>query len=143
MKTYVSDFVETREWLSEVSVRDVLEKRLQDEYEKVLKPEIDEFRNRLRDVDIATVAGALAIQVSIPSVLSTSGASLGLAIPPVGGLLAGAALALAPIFRDRRKAQREQKRSPMAYLMHLERDLKPRKLTDWNWERSRQFRPAT
>jgi hypothetical protein len=140
---YVADFVQSREWIGNVRETDVLERRLQDEYVRELKPQIDEYRAKLHDMNIATVAGALAVQVGVPSTLVAGASLLGLAINPVGGLLAGAALALVPIFLDRRKAQRELQSSPVAYLMRLEKELRPIELTNWIWRDARRFRPAT
>lgn len=139
---YMTEFVQTRQWLEDIRSTDVLEQRIQDEYERELKPQIDEFREKLRDVNIDTVLGAMAIQVSVPSVLTVGATLLGTTINPVGGLLAGAALALAQVLHDRRKAQQELQSSPMAYLMRIERDLRPRELTNWIWRDAVRLRPG-
>jgi hypothetical protein len=137
---YISEFLKPREWLAEIKDPAVLERRLQTEFEKELRPRMDEFRDKLRDVNIDTIWGALAIQVAVPSILAQGAALLGVAVNPIGGILAGAALALIPVLRDRRKAKRELRSSPVAYLQRVEKDLKPHQLAGWIWQGSQAFK---
>jgi hypothetical protein len=137
---FIAEFLKPREWLTDIKDPDVLQQRLQSEYEKELKPKFDDFGEKLRDVKINTVTGALAIQVAVPSVISQVAPLLGLVVNPIAGLAVGVALALIPVSRDRRKAQQELKSSPVSYLMRIEEGLRPRTLTNWILEGSRRFR---
>jgi hypothetical protein len=81
---------------------------------------VSELREKHRDVGIDTVVSAMMIQVAIPSVVAQGAAALGIIANPIGALVAGAALALVPVLRDRRKREQELKTSDVAYLMRIE-----------------------
>jgi hypothetical protein len=117
-----------------------LNQRLESEYEKELKPKLAELREKLSEVKIETVTGALGIQIGVPSVVTQAAPLLGIVANPIAALAAGVALALIPVLRNRRKAQQEIKNSPVAYLMRVEENLLPRELTSWIWQRAKAFR---
>jgi hypothetical protein len=136
---YLTDFVKPREWLQDVQDSTVLEQRLEAEYEKVLKPKVNELRQKLQDVNIDTVTSTLAIQITVPSIIIQGAELLGVVANPVGAVLAGIALAVIPVLRDRRKAKGELKSSPIAYLLRIEKELQPRQITDWICQGARKF----
>jgi len=137
---YVREFVKPREWLDTITTTDALERRLQSEYEKDLKPRVQELREKYEDVGIGTATSAMTISVRTPSLVTQGAAALGLVANPIGGFVAGLALALIPVLRDRRKREQELRTSDVAYLMRLEQDLRPRKLIDWVKSAAGRFR---
>ena len=138
----VRDFVKPREWLKEVADATVLEKRLQDEYTKELKPKLDDLRGSCKALGIDTTVSVMSIQVAVPAIATNTAAALGFVANPIGGLVAGAALALIKVIRDHQKAEQKLKTSDVAYLMRIEKDLRPRTVMDWIWNSARRFRLA-
>jgi hypothetical protein len=137
---HLAEYIKPREWLRDMRDPATLERRLESEYDKELKPKLAELQEKLREVRIDTVAGVLGIQVAVPSVVVQGAALAGVVANPFAALAAGAALAVLPVLRDRRKAQRELKSSPFAYLMRVERDLAPRQIVDWIRTTAKRFR---
>jgi hypothetical protein len=137
---YIANFLKPREWLADIQDPTVLDKRLQEEYKRDLKPKLDDFRGKLRDVNIDTVLGVLAVQITLPSFIALGAPLLGIAVNPAAGLLAGAALVAIPVLRDRRKRVGELRSSPVAYLLRIEENLQPRQLTDWILQGVQKFR---
>ena len=136
----VASFIKAREWLNEIQQPKVLARHIQSEFDKEMKPELQELREKHREIGIETVQGVLAMQITVPLAVTQVAALLGVAANPIGSLVAGAALAAIPILRDRRKANRELKTSDVSYLMRVERDLRPRQVSDWIVEAARSFR---
>lgn len=137
---YVAEFVKAREWLEDIQDPATLERRLESEYEKELKPKLDELREKLRSVNIDTVSGSLVMQIGVPSLVAQGAAVLGIVANPFFAIAAGAALAFLPVLRDRRKALHELKSSPIACLLRIEEDLQPREITDWIRQGAEKFR---
>jgi hypothetical protein len=88
----------------------------------------------------------MSIQVAVPTMVTHTAAALGLVANPIGGLVAGAALGLIKVVRDRQKTEQTLKTSDVAYLMRIEKDLRPRTVMDWILNGARRFgvaRPAS
>jgi hypothetical protein len=128
---YIADFLNVRQWLTHLEEPGVLAARIQQEYAKDLKPKLEDYRAKLHDTNIATIYGALAVQISVPAVIAQGAALLGVAANPIAAFGAGAALGAIPVLRDRRKIQRELKTAPVAYLVRVEEDLEPSTLLQW------------
>jgi tellurite resistance protein TehA-like permease len=97
----------------------------------------------MNSMNIRTVASALTMQVSTPALVSATSSALGMGsntIALFAGALGGAALALLPILRDRKKVQGELKTAPLAYMLRLERNLKPRTVLQWLGDLAHRFR---
>ncbi len=141
-QNYIRDFVSLRDWLQDIRDRDVLEQRLEAEYQKILLPQLQELKEKLRSVNIDTVTGVLGVQIAVPSIILQGATLLGVVANPIGATLAGAALAIIPVFRDRRKTSRELKSAPVSFLQRIEKELQPRQLTDWIHEGARKFFPT-
>jgi hypothetical protein len=132
-----------RQWLNDVKDPRELAGRLDDEYQKEMKPKVEELREKMQEVKIDTVLGALSIQVAAPWAVASVPAWLGVQPHPVtvaAGLVAGAAIAVTRVLRDRRKAQRELSTSPLAFLLRIEENLRPREVAGWIGEAARRFR---
>jgi hypothetical protein len=103
---------------------------LEVEYEKKIRPQLSDLRKQLKAVQIDTVPGAFNVKVTIPPLLATGGAALGLAINPVLAAAGGLALGLIPVIRDKQKQAREfVQSSPASYPLSVEENLNPGTLT--------------
>jgi len=144
-QTYLSGFVEKRPWLSEIEDRFMLERRIQEEYEREVLPKMNDLRAKLHDSGIDTINSVLSIQVATPWFVTKGAAFFGVAAAanPVAAAaagIAGAAIALAKVARDRRKGQNEAlKSSPVTYLHSMERDLAPATVAGRLSARARQL----
>ena len=127
----VLKFVKARKWLEEVPDEKVLLDRIESEFNKELKPELDALREKYRDAGIETAAGAMAMHIGVPAIIGKAALIAGFAANPVAAAAAGAALAVVPILRGRRKAKREIRSSGVSYLLRIERDLQPSQLSRW------------
>lgn len=121
---HVQEFVAVRTWLAEARDRKTLEERLGDEFGRTLKPQLAELREKLRDCNIDSVMGVLSMKVEMPGAAIAAAGLLGVVAAPVG-LVAGAALAVIPVLRGAKKAQKELRRTPVAFLLNAEEELKP------------------
>lgn len=125
------EFLDMRRWLSEAHDRTVVEQRLNDEFAKQLKPELNALKEKLRDVDIDTVTGVLSAKAEVPGLAIAAATALGLLAAPIAGVVAGAALALVPVLRSRQKEQHEVRRAPLAFLLRAEEELRPQQVASW------------
>jgi hypothetical protein len=127
--------------LQKITDRDALRAQLEAVHEKQVKPQIEEYKKRLKAIGIDTVMGALSVRVALPGLVTSMATLAGLA--PINPILAvGGALAFSvlPVIRDKRKEARDLQRSfPEAYLMNVEEGLGAPKLTEWVAQRARQF----
>ncbi len=123
--------------LSVVKDPSALKTHLDVEYEKNLKPKINNLKKSLQALDISTVLGAMNLEIKM------SGALAGIILAPLSPILAAAgafALTVLPVIGEKRKAYEEKLRSsPVAYLLHLEEELQPATLTSWVSQRARKF----
>jgi hypothetical protein len=136
---YIAEFLMQRQWLDDIQNPEVLEKRLESEYEKSLKPKMAELREKLRSVNIDTIMGSMGIQFAVPAAIAQAATLLGVDVNPVGATMAGAAMAIIPILRDRRKAIGEVSAAPTAYLLRIEQELRPFELMGWVVQGAKKF----
>jgi hypothetical protein len=114
----------------EIKDPESLKKHLQIAYDKNIKLKQDELRKALESNDIKTTVSALLVSTAPSSIAATAFAALGIAAPLVGiGVIA---LGLTKVFLDQQKANTEaMQKSPAAYLLRMEKKLKPRNLLRW------------
>lgn len=137
---HVHSLVADLRQLQEVKDAPALKAHLEAEYEKKVKPELDELRKQLKSLQIDAVTGAFSMQFSIPPLVATGAAAVGLAVNPLLAAGGGLALSLIPAIRDKQKQAREAVKSThAAWLMRVEEDLKPATLTSWVSTSARQF----
>jgi Family of unknown function (DUF6236) len=127
----IADFLEPREWLNEIKNRRDLIARLESEYEKTLKPKLDELRQKLHDVRIDTIYGCFNAKLLLPSLAPKAAAALGMAIEPITAAALGFAWVTIPILRDKRKVMKQTLRSAdVSFLYQLDEQLRPKSLAD-------------
>jgi hypothetical protein len=124
-------FVKPREWLNKIADPDLLAEQIQSEFDKEIKPKLNDLREKQRSVGIDTVRGVLTMQIGVPAVVTQGAALVGAAANPVLAIGAGTALALSSVIRDRRKAAREVASSDVSYMLRIEEDLTPRGVIGW------------
>lgn len=128
----VNDFVRSREWLKDIKDQAALEERLRSEYDKTLKPRLEELRQKMHDVKIDTVYGCFSVKALLPPIATTTLASMGAVLNRVVAAAAGFVWMAFGVIRDKRKgAQKELRSSEVAYLFRAERELKPQTLAGW------------
>ena len=129
-----------REWFEKIVDPKQLERRVRSEFEKEVEPKLDDLREKHRSVGIDTVSGVLTMQIAVPAAVIEGAARIGVTANPVLALGAGAALALARVLRDRRKANGELKTSRVSYMLRVERDLAPNQVIGWIQKAANAFR---
>jgi len=77
--TYIHDFVAGLEELQNINDPRALETHLMIEYEKQLKPQLDNLKDMLKSSGIDTVMGAMNVRVNLPTLVVGGGASVALA----------------------------------------------------------------
>jgi len=118
-QTYLSGFLEKRAWLATIEDREQLEASLRAEYQKELLPKLDDLRAKLADARFDLATSILSMQIAAPVAL------LAWALGPIAGI-AGTAIGIAKVLRDRRKARREALRSSeVSFLLHTREQLAP------------------
>lgn len=104
-----------------------------------MRPKVNELQEKFRSVNIDTVVGVLGIQIAVPSIILQGATLLGIVANPIGAALAGTALALIPVLRDRRKAKNELRSAPVSYLQRMEKELQPRQIIEWIRKGAKKF----
>ena len=120
--------------LREIPDGRALQDHLKTEFDKTIAPELQKLKDALRGNDIDVALGAMNLKVEVPSILTTGLATfgLGVAINPVIGGLAGVALLVTKLLRDRRKGRQALlSASPVSYLFRVEEELSPGVLASW------------
>lgn len=87
-----------------------------------------------------TVMGCLGLQIATPSLAVLTASALHIAANPILAVGAGATLAIARALRDRQKAGRDLKSSPLAYLIRAEENLQPKQMFNWVRAAAQKFR---
>jgi len=127
----VADFLKPREWLNEIKDQRDLTDRLKSEYDKTLKPKLEELRQKLHDTRIDTIYGCFNAKLLLPSLATKAASALGLGIDPFTATVGGFAWVTIPILRDKRKLVRETLRSAdVSFLYQVEENLTPKTLAD-------------
>ena len=123
--------------LREIPDGRALQDHLKAEFDKTIAPELQKLKEALRGNDIDIVLGAMNVKVELPAIATTGLAAMGLtaagiAINPVAAGLAGVALLVAKVLRDRRKGRQALlSASSVSYLFRVEEALSPGALAKW------------
>ena len=128
-QSYVHGLVAENGPLQEIKDTQTLRLHLEAEYEKTVKPQLDELHRRLRSIFIDVIPGAFNVKAAIPPVVAKGAATLGLAINPVLAAAGRLTLALLPVIRKAQEKSRKAMQLPAAYLMSVEKNLTPQTLT--------------
>jgi hypothetical protein len=138
---HLHDIVSKMGVLQEIESQDALQAHLKVVYDNQLKPQLDEYEQRLKSLGIDTVVGAFNVHAKLPELITSAAAVAGLTvINPL--LAAGGAIAFSvlPVIRDKRKEARDLVHSsPAAYLMNVEEGLGSATLLQRIGQRARQF----
>jgi hypothetical protein len=139
-QAHLSGFLEQRRWLSDIKDRRDLHARLEQELTKNLEPQLAELRSKLSGDRIDTATGVITLQVGAPLFITNLADFAGVVANPVATYVAGGALALAKVLRDREKARNDAlKSSPASYLLTMEQDLEPKSVLGGITDAVRRF----
>lgn len=115
------------------SGNEFIKDHLEVEFNKRVKPKIDELDDAMNSIGIETIQTVFDLEVKIPSALASASLLAGItAVNPMLGATAAVAMSMWKIIADKRKAIKgEVKRSDVAYLMHVRDDLTPAGSLEW------------
>lgn len=115
------------------SGNEFVQDHLEAEFNKRIKPKMDELDDAMNSIGIDTIQTVFDLEVKIPSFLASAGLLAGItAANPMLGATAAVAMSMWKIIADKRKAVKgEVKRSDVAYLMHIRDDLTPAGSLEW------------
>jgi hypothetical protein len=144
-QTYLHDFVTDLDELKNIKDPSALQAHLELEYEKKIKPQLDDLKKCLRSLGMDAVTSVMNVRVALPALIASGStyltqAHLGFINPILVG--AGAvAFSILPVIREKQKNAREAiASSPVAYLLRTE-ELEPVRFNRWvTWEFERFFR---
>lgn len=131
--------------LNDIQDPKALKAHLELEYEKRLKPQLDNLKKLLKSIGIDAIEGLMNIRVELPPIFLTSADYLAQAhaLPSVNPLIVGAgaiALSTFPVIRKKQKDMKQALRSsPAAYLLHVQEGLEPATATTWINRQARQI----
>ncbi len=124
---YIHDFATDMENLQDIQDIRAIQTHLEVEYEKRLKPQLDDLRKCLKSLGIDTVMSALNIRVALPPILASASSLLHL--PSFNPLIVGAGAIAFSTFPVIQKKQSELSKilhsSPAAYLLYAQEGLEP------------------
>jgi len=114
---------------------------LETEYNKKIKPKLDELDDAMNSIGIETIPTIINMQVNVPTLLAGGGLLVGtFSMNPILGATAAVAMGLAKIIGDKRKVIKDEiKKSDVAYLMNIRDDLTPADSLDWLNVQSRKL----
>src|SRR6266487_377948 len=140
-QVYIHDFASKLLLLQDISDPKALKAHLQVEYEKGLKPQLEDLQKCLKSLGIDTVMGAMNVRVAIPALLAGAGSLFHLL--PLSPLIIGAGAIAFSTFPVIQKKQQEAKQilksSPAAYLLYTQEGLEPHNLVSEVSQQARQF----
>jgi hypothetical protein len=150
-KQHIDEFVGFQEYIHKL-VKDLaepegiqdneqFERHLAMAFSKNIEPKLDELREALGQAGIRSALGAMNISTALPSIVGLATEVIGLPVPasPIV-TVAGIAFGLTKVLLDHRKATTDaMSKSPVAWLMRLERDLPPDNLLSWIVHDIREF----
>lgn len=126
---WVADFIQTKGWLKDIQHQSVFRERVRSEYEKGLKPKVDELREKLHETGIETVRSCINVKALLPAFLPKAAATIGFGLEPITATAAGYVWTIIPILQDKRKKMKEALvSSDVAYLLRTEEELNPASL---------------
>jgi hypothetical protein len=125
-QNYIHKVVSEQGALLKIKDPAALRAHLEAEYEKTLKPQLDDLRKRLNKLQIDATWGAFNVKASVPPLVVSGAAALGLGVNPILAAAGGLAIGLIPVIRDKQKqAEEAMHASPATFLMRVEEDLNP------------------
>jgi len=142
---FIHSFVAELATLQDIPDQKALKAHLELEYEKRLKPQLDDLKKLLKSIGIDAVEGLMNIPVKLPPIFLTTADYLAqaYALPSVNPIIVGAgaiALSTFPVIRKKQKEIKQTLRlSPVAYLLHVQEGLEPAKATTWVSRQARQI----
>ena len=123
--------------LEKIEVKEYVELHLQREYEKTVKPKLDELEQGIYDVGLDAVTSVLNVEFKIPPLLLAGSLTL---TSPILGAGAAVAMGLLKVISDKRKAiEGSLKNSDVAYLLNIKEELEPVGTLDWLNTRARKL----
>ena len=123
---YIHSFAADLATLQDIPDPKALKAHLALEYEKRLKPQLDDLKKLLKSIGIDAVEGLMNIPVKLPPIFLTTADYLAQAhaFPSVNPIIVGAgfiALSTFPVIRKKQKDIKQTLRpSPVAYLLYLQ-----------------------
>jgi hypothetical protein len=109
--------------LEKIQLNKFLRYHLEVEYDRQIKPSMDELEESLRSLGIDVAHNVFTLDMKVPALLTSLGIAM---VNPYWGITSAAALGLGKILADTRKRMRtEIKNSDVAYLWYLQQDLTP------------------
>jgi hypothetical protein len=123
-------FASTQEQLKGIENLQALRDHLEIEYTKKLRRELEDLKKQLRWLKIETITGAMNTSFEIPKVVVSAAALVGItALNPLVAASGAVAFAVLKFVGDKYKQnEKARQASPAAYLLRLERGLKPKEL---------------
>lgn len=127
---YLNKFVSNLSSMQDIKDYATLNMYLTAEYEKNLKPQIDDLRKCLNSLSIDTITGVLNVRAVQPELITSLEGYM--PIMPANPVLTGIGAAGAVIFsilpvarKQRAAAKNLVDDAPVAYLLHMQEELKP------------------
>lgn len=140
-QTHIHDFVASMGKLQEINDPGALKAHLEVEYEKTLKPELEDLRKCLKSLAIDTVTGIMNVRVMLPALITSVGSLMHLA--PINPIVAGTGAVVFsafPVIREKQKeAKQEMLSSPAAYLLYVQEGLEPATIASQVAQYARRF----
>jgi len=133
LQEHLHTFASTQEKLKGIEDPQALRDHLENEYTKKLQPELEDLKKQLRWLQIDTITGAMNMSFEPPKAMVSAAALAGItALNPLVAAAGAVAFAVLKIVGDKGKQNEKARRaSPAAYLLRLERELKPKELLSW------------
>jgi hypothetical protein len=119
--------------LQDISGNEFVNDHLRAEYNKSIKPKIEELDDALNNLDIETIPAVINMETVVPKFFAVGGLLAGAAlINPALGVTSAVAMGLWKIISDKRKAVKKAlDASDVSFLMHVRDDLTPAGSLDW------------
>jgi hypothetical protein len=137
---YIEEFARNAADLRDVRGEQALREHLRAEFDKTLKPRVDELRDELHALEIDTVTSCMNVKVVGPRLLTTGAGAMALDVEPIAAGVAGLAISVLPVLQDARKRAGDLLRpSEITYLHRAERDVAPITLLGRVREQTQRF----
>jgi predicted RNase H-like HicB family nuclease len=128
--------------LASLNVQDpkIMKGYLEEEYNTKLAPQLNDLREGLNKSKVDTTMTAMNVETTLPPLIGSGAALAGITIDPVIALGGAAALAILPMFGAHRTRKKElASGSPVAYMLRVEKGLRPNIVVQWLTEGWHQF----
>lgn len=138
-RTYVDELAAGLASLNVQSPK-IVQGYLEEGYNTKLAPKLKELRSRLKWLKVETTTSVANVQTTLPPLLLSTAGLAGFTINPIIGLGGAVAFGLLPIFGAYRERVNElTSGSPAAYLLRVEKELRPPTLVQRLTEGGRRF----